>query len=132
MEPNNLSSSPDKIALFRSFFRGREDVYPRRFENRKTGKSGYVPVCANEWVRGVCEKPKIKCSDCPHKRFLPITNEVIYWHLCGKNDRGLDFVMGIYPMLLDETCFFVAVDFDKKSWEKDAVAYLNLEAVSHL
>jgi hypothetical protein len=59
------SSSADKIALFRSLFRGREDVYPRRFESRKTGKSGYAPACANEWVRGICEKPRIKCADCP-------------------------------------------------------------------
>ena len=58
-----------KIALFRSLFRGREDVYPRRFESRKTGKSGYQPACANEWVRGVCEKPKVKCAECPQRRF---------------------------------------------------------------
>jgi hypothetical protein len=58
-----------KIRLFRSLFRGREDVYPRRFESRKTGKSGYAPVCANEWVQGICEKPRIKCAVCPHRRF---------------------------------------------------------------
>lgn len=56
-----------KIALFRSLFRGRIDVYPRRFESRKTGRSGYAPACANEWVRGVCEKPRIRCADCPHR-----------------------------------------------------------------
>jgi hypothetical protein len=60
-----LSSSEEKIALFRSLFRGREDVYPRRFESRKTGKSGYAPACANEWVRDICEKPRIKCAECP-------------------------------------------------------------------
>src|SRR6266478_4938215 len=58
------SSTPSaKIALFRSLFRGREDVYPRRFESRKTGRSGYQPACANEWVRGICEKPRVKCAD---------------------------------------------------------------------
>ena len=63
MEPVNQLSTPErKIALFRSLFRGREDVYPRRFESRKTGKSGYAPACANEWVRGICEKPRIKCA----------------------------------------------------------------------
>jgi hypothetical protein len=67
------SSSQAKIALFRSLFRGRDDVYPRRFESRKTGKSGYAPACANEWVRGVCEKPRIKCAECPNRRFLPVT-----------------------------------------------------------
>ena len=120
----NASSAADKIALFRSFFQGREEVYPRRFENRKTKKSGYAPACANEWVRGVCEKPKIKCFDCPHRRFLPVTDEVIQWHLLGTDRSGHDFVMGIYPMLLDETCFFLAADFDKKTWQEDAVAFL--------
>ena len=56
---DRTSSSQVKIALFRSLFRGREDIYPRRFESRKTGKSGYAPACANEWVRGICEKPCI-------------------------------------------------------------------------
>jgi hypothetical protein len=69
---HQLSSSDEKIALFRSLFRGREDVYPRRFESRKTGKSGYAPACANEWVRGICEKPRIKCAECPHRRLLPV------------------------------------------------------------
>ena len=118
-------SPPDaKIALFRSLFRGREDVYPRRFQSRKTGKAGYAPACANEWVRGVCEKPKIKCADCPQRRFLPVTDEVIRWHLSGHDDNGRDFVMGVYPMLQDETCFFLAADFDKTHWREDAEAVL--------
>jgi superfamily II DNA or RNA helicase/very-short-patch-repair endonuclease len=120
----NTSSPAEKIALFRSLFRGREDVYPRRFESRKTGKAGYAPACANEWVRGVCEKPKIKCADCPHRRFLPVTDEVVRWHLSGRDDFGRDFVMGVYPMLLDETCLFLAVDFDKENWQADAGAFV--------
>src|ERR1700682_4803647 len=83
-----------KIALFRSLFRGREDVYPRRFESRKTGKTGYQPDCTNEWVQGVCEKPRVKCSDCPHQRFLSVADEVIRWHLSGRDNEGKDFVMG--------------------------------------
>src|SRR5208337_3107226 len=94
---HHRSSSEAKIALFRSLFRGREDVYARRFESRKTGKAGYSPVCANEWVRGVCEKPKIKCAECPQRRFLPVTDEVIRRHLSGHDDDGRDFVMGVYP-----------------------------------
>jgi hypothetical protein len=113
-----------KIALFRSLFRGREDVYPRRFESRKTGKTGYQPVCANEWVQGVCEKPRIKCSDCPHQRFVSVADEAIRWHLSGKDNEGKDFVMGIYPMLQDETCFVLAVDFDKEGWQADAKAFM--------
>ena len=121
---NHNSSTADKIALFRSLFHGRDDVYPRRFENRKTKKSGYAPACGNEWVPGVCAKPKIKCLDCMHRRFLPVTNEVIQSHLLGVDSRGRDFVMGLYPMLLDETCFFLVADFDKASWQEDAVAFL--------
>src|SRR6266498_1497656 len=104
------SPSPVKIALFRSLFRGRDDVYARRFESRKTGRSGYAPACTNEWVRGICEKPKIKCAECPHRRFLPVNDEVIRWHLSGRDDRGREFVMGVYAMLADETCYFLAVD----------------------
>ena len=119
----NNSPPAEKVALFRSLFRGREDIYPRRFENRKTGKSGYSPACANEWVRGVCEKPRIKCLDCPNQDFLPVTDEVIRWHLSGRDAQGKDFVLGVYPMLLDETCFFLAVDFDGADWKTDAGAF---------
>jgi hypothetical protein len=118
------SSPEDKVALFRSLFRGRDDVYPRRFESRKTGKSGYAPACANEWVKGVCEKPRIKCAECPHRRFLPVTDEVIRCHLSGQDGNGWDFTIGVYPMLMDETCFFVAADFDKATWQEDAKAFI--------
>lgn len=114
-----------KIELFRSLFRGRQDVYARRFESRKTGKSGYAPACANEWIRGVCEKPRIKCTNCPNRRFLQVTEEVIGWHLSGNDDRGSDFVIGVYPLLQDETCFFLAVDFDGEKWTADAGAFLD-------
>jgi superfamily II DNA or RNA helicase len=121
---DRTSSSQAKIDLFRSLFRGREDVYPRRFESRKTGRSGYAPACANEWVRGVCEKPRIKCAECPHRRFLPVTDEVVRRHLSGHDPDGQPFVAGVYPLLLDESCFFLAVDFDKSSWAQDALAFL--------
>jgi superfamily II DNA or RNA helicase/very-short-patch-repair endonuclease len=121
---SHYSPVKDKIALFRSLFRGREDVYPRRFVSRRTGRAGYAPACGNEWVRGVCEKPRIKCAECPHRRFLPVTDEVIRWHLSGQDRSGGDFVMGVYPMLLDETCFFLAADFDKASWREDVGAFL--------
>ena len=120
---NQRSPPEQKIALFRSLFRGREDVYPRRFESR-TGRSGYAPACANEWVPGICEKPRIKCAECPHRQFLAVTDDVIRWHLSGVDDGGTPFVMGVYPMMLDETCHFLAVDFDGKSWVSDARTYL--------
>ncbi len=121
---DQTSSPQEKITLFRSLFRGRDDVYPRRFESRKTGRSGYAPACANEWVRGVCEKPRIKCAECPNRRFLPVTDDVIRWHLSGCDAEGQPFVAGVYPLLQDETCFFLAVDFDKADWRDDAAAFL--------
>lgn len=122
-EVTNHSEPAEKIALFRSLFQGRTDVYPRRFESRKTGRSGYQPACGNEWVRGVCDKPKIKCTDCPNRRLLPVTDDVIRWHLSGRDNLGHDFVVGVYPMLQDETCRFLAVDFDKATWMEDVKAF---------
>ena len=119
----NQSSPEAKIALFRRLFRGREDVYARRFESLRTGKKGYQPVCRNEWVSGICKKPKARCNDCAHRDFLPITDNVVRNHLLGldPHDRSRrDFTMGVYPMLLDETCWFLAVDLDKASWQEDA------------
>ncbi len=124
MAVNHHSSPAAKIALFRSLFRGRDDVYPRRFESRKTGKCGYSPACSNEWARDLCDKRAVKCAECPNRRFLPVTDDVIRWHLSGEDDAGRDFVMGIYPMLQDETCYFLAADFDKQSWQADVEAFL--------
>ncbi len=113
----NDSPSKDKIALFRSLFRGREDVYPVRWE-RKDGRSGYSPACVLEWKRPLCGKPLVKCGDCRHRKFLPVTEEVLHHHLIGKH------TVGVYPMLPDETCWFLAVDFDRKTWQEDARAFL--------
>jgi len=123
----NQSSEAEKIALFRSLFRGREDVYPRRFESRRTGKTGYQPACRNEWIKGICRKPKITCGDCDNRKFLPLTDEVIRNHLRGvaPESRSKDtFAIGVYPLLADETCWFIAIDFDKKSWIDDSKAFL--------
>src|ERR1035437_5994628 len=76
-------STDEKVALFRRLFRGRADVYPVRWESKSTGKSGYAPACANEWRAGVCEKPRIKCSDCDNRLLIPLSDSVIYDHLAG-------------------------------------------------
>ena len=119
------SSPSEKISLFRSLFRGREEVYARRFVSKKSGRAGYSPVCGNEWVRGVCEKPRIKCTDCPHQNWQAVTDEVLRWHLSGNDGTGREFVMGLYPMLMDERCYFLAVDFDGDGWRAEAAAYLD-------
>ena len=120
MRAKNHRQPPGSVELFR----GRQDVYPRRFESLKTGRAGYAPACANEWVRGICEKPRVKCADCVHRQFLPVTGEVIRWHLSGHDEVGKPFVMGMYPMLLDETCHFLTADFDGSSWAEDADAFM--------
>ncbi len=118
----------EKIALFRSLFRGREDVFPKRWESLKTGKSGYSPVCANEWVYGVCAKPRVKCGKCEKRSYLPVTDAVIKAHLTGVSpspkEKGRDYTVGVYPLLPDESCWFLAADFDKESWQRDAMAFL--------
>jgi superfamily II DNA or RNA helicase/very-short-patch-repair endonuclease len=121
---NDRSPPEKKIELFRALFHGREDVYARRFESRTSGRSGYAPACGNEWLRGICQKPRGKCATCLHQQYLPITDAVIRWHLLGRDDRGADFVMGVYPLLRDETCFFLAMDFDKRFWQEDSHAVL--------
>jgi hypothetical protein len=118
------SSSADKIALFQSLFRGREDVFPRRWENSSTGKAGYAPVCRNEWVRGVCGKPKVKCGECPNQAFIPFGDDAVRAHPTGRAPgSSVDFIAGVYPMLPGETCWFLAADFDKKSWMQDVAAF---------
>ncbi|EME69437.1 hypothetical protein H261_13239 [Paramagnetospirillum caucaseum] len=114
-----------KIALFHSLFRGRDDVFPKRWSNPKSGKSGYSPACANEWVPRLCGKPKVKCGDCPNRHFLPVTDTIIAQHLRGEGADGRNFIIGVYPMLTDETCWFLAADFDKKSWRDDVAAFLD-------
>lgn len=115
------STPQEKIALFRSLFRGREDVYALRWYNAKTGKSGYSPVCANKWLPGVCDMPKTKCADCRYRSFTKLTVKAVYAHLSGKDELCKD-VIGIYPMLPDETTFFLAIDFDDGEWQKDISA----------
>lgn len=118
------SPEQDKIALIRSLFRGREDVYPKRFESIRSGKSGYQPHCANEWVRGLCDKPRTKCTDCANRVFVPIKDETIRCHLLGQQPGSKrDFTIGVYPLLPDNSCWFVAVDFDKQSWQQDVFAF---------
>ena len=114
---SNDSPAEAKISLFKSLFRGREDVFPVRWES-KQGRSGYSPACRHEWNRAYCDKPKVKCGQCSNREFLPLSDRVIYDHLIGKH------TIGVYPLLVDDTCWFLAVDFDKKSWKQDVAAYL--------
>ncbi len=104
-----IMSAGEKIELFSSLFLGRTDVFPIRWENAKTSKSGYAIACGNEWIKGLCNKPRVKCSACESKAFLPVTDDIIRFHLSGRNARQQPFCVGVYPMLPDETCHFLVV-----------------------
>jgi superfamily II DNA or RNA helicase len=114
--PYKLSISDENVQLFMSLFQGRADVFAKRWENRQ-GRSGYSPSCRNEWVRGICRKPHVKCSDCEYRELIPFTEDIVRNHLSGKT------TVGVYPLLADETCHFLAVDFDKEDWQEDVNSF---------
>ncbi len=100
----------EKVELFLKLFRCRENVYPKRWENNKTGKQGYSPVCDLEWVKPVCQKPTIKCGDCQFQKFAPLNEAAVELHLKGLH------TIGTYAIREDDTCNFLASDFDESSW----------------
>lgn len=112
---NKRSGPGEKVRLFMSLFRGRDDVYAKRWENQIKGTAGYSPACGNEWKPGLCQKPKSKCSVCKNQDFLPLDETAVDAHLRGRNN----LVAGIYPLLPNETCWFLAIDFDEEGWQKD-------------
>ena len=122
------SSAPitpaDKVALFLRLFAARRSVYPRFWENHKTGKKGYAPACDNEWKRGVCEKPRVKCTDCPHQRFPRLDEQAVEAHLRGGH------TIGTYAIREDDSCIFLAADFDGDGWRDDAQAFRDAAAQS--
>jgi hypothetical protein len=111
-------SPQEKVALFRRLFRGRDDVYALRWQSSSSGRSGYAPACANEWRAGICEKPRVACRDCQHRELLPLTDAAIYGHLSG------DHTLGLYPLLENDHCHLLAVDFDEQDWREDARAFM--------
>lgn len=99
------SSDANRISLFRKLFRGREDVYAVRWENYTSGRSGYVPASRSR-------------EDRERGLFLPLTDDVLQAHLDGRH------TIGVYTLLRDETCWFLAADFDKEHWQSDVATYL--------
>lgn len=122
-------SLEERVNLFRSLFRGREDVFARRWESRSSGKSGYQPVCRREWQSQYCDKKKYKCADCPNREFEPLAYEHIYRHLEGRDTDCRD-VIGLYAITENNGCYFLCADFDDKScehgYQEDVRAYLSV------
>lgn len=107
----------EQLALFLELFRCRASVYSKRWENTKSGKSGYAPACRNEWVQPLCQKPTIKCTECRNQAFLPLDEDAIQAHLQGK------ITVGTYAINEDDSCVFLACDFDGSAWKEDVIAY---------
>ena len=119
--PENRAVPPDDLPA-------GPDVFPVRWENVRTQRFGYAPACANEWVKGICGKPQVKCGECPNQAFIPVSDAVIARHLTTERgphaETGGGFVMGVYALLPDETCWFLAVDFDGAAWADDTRAFV--------
>ena len=122
-------SLDERVALFMSLFKGRKDVFARRWFSKSTGKAGYQPVCVNEWRRGVCDKKKFKCAECPNRDFAPLTSQDVYRHLEGKDENCCD-VVGLYAIMPDNNCSFLCTDFDDKSckhgYKDDVLAFVGV------
>jgi superfamily II DNA or RNA helicase len=110
-------TNEEKIELFLSLFGARRSVYPKLWINLKKGSKGYSPACSNEWVHGLCEKPRVKCSDCPNQNFPPLDHSAIHSHLIGRH------TIGTYAIREDDSCIFLAADFDGDGWMQDVEAY---------
>ncbi len=103
------SSPVDKIGLFRSLFAGRDDVYALRWQNDRSGRSGWSPAVVGGWAN----------SKRPDREYEQLSDSVIERHLAG------DVSAGLYPLLRDDRCRLLACDFDGGSWALDALAYLD-------
>lgn len=115
---SNIPQSPEqKIELFLNLFTARSSVYPKLWENSQKGTKGYSPACKNEWVKELCGKPKIKCTDCPNQAFLKLDACAVKDHLQGKH------TIGTYAICEDDSCRFLVADFDGQGWAADVLAY---------
>ncbi len=112
-------SPQQKLSVYQSYFKGNTQCYAHRWQNQQ-GRSGYAIACENEWHQGVCGKPKVKCLECPNQAFKSLDDDAMYAHLTGKE------VVGLYPMLVDNTCWLLAVDFDKSDWQEASLAYVEV------
>ena len=127
--PTITLSIDERLRLFQSLFKGRENVFARRWFSKTTGKSGYQPVCINEWKQGICDKKKYRCVICPNRNFAPLTTQDMYRHLEGKDEYCCD-VVGLYAIMQDNNCAFLCADFDDKNckygYKEDVLAYVGV------
>lgn len=111
----DILSREDSVKIFMNYFKGRNDVYPYlSIDKNNPNIKYYIPACTNEWKNGVCNKTMgKKCKTCQYRENKPISKETIYKHMYG------NYPIGIYPLLENDTCFFLSLDFDDKDSKKD-------------
>src|SRR3989344_6578107 len=111
-------TNQEKITLYSSLFRGRTDAYPRRWE--KNGKSGWAPAYSFDWNEFNTHRAKGgTIKDFEHKTLSPLTDEILLNHLLGKE------IVGVYPILSDNTSYFIVADFDEGDWKSDCLKFTN-------
>ena len=108
----------NKFLFFLSLFKGWKDAYALYFENKQKGIKGYSLVYKNKWLENVCMLPKKSCTICQNKAYSPYDIEAVRKHLLSSYDD----IIGIYPLLKDDTCYFLAIDFDDKNFKDDVIA----------
>ena len=118
-------STDEKVEIFSRYFRGRDDIYATRWES-KQGNRGYSLACDNEWKPGLCRKPEIKCSECSNSKFKALDRKAIFAHLSGKH------TIGLYPLLTNNHCWLLAMDFDKSDWQAAVIALSSVCKELHL
>ena len=126
VKQNEKLSGPEKIIAFLDYFHGRMDLYAERYYSKKNQKYGWSPVCDNSFAPGCPKKSgRFNCFQCLMQSFTPLTDNILKKHFTGTN-QGI----GIYPMMPDHTCFFLAIDFDEDSWFEDMLSVYR-QAVKH-
>lgn len=107
-EVSSSFSTLEKLQLFNDLFVGRRDVYAKGFQSKKYNKMGYSPACANADNKTLCQRGRIRCSDCPNRAFAQFDLKVIKMHLQGQDEMGCPFIAGLYPLMPDATCKLLA------------------------
>ena len=125
-EVSSSFSILEKLQLFNDLFIGRRDVYARGFQSKKYNKMGYSPACANADNKTLCQRGRIRCLDCPNRVFAQFDLKAIKMHLQGQDGMGRPFIAGLYPLMPDDTCKLLAVDFDSDNYQAESLSFLSI------
>ena len=118
---DDTSSNKEKVELYLSLFRGREDVCAKRWVSNKTGNGGYSPYCLNEWISGLCgKKNRIKCSKCQNQKFIGLDENTLRKHFKGEE------TLGLYPVDQEDKCYLIVMDFDKDNWQEEIITVVSV------